>query len=379
VIDEAVHPLPRSATREAVTWVADRRELVAWWAGSRALVVAVALLGHVTRYPHGYFGRHAWAWRHALGILGAWDGIWYRRIAQHGYLLVPGRRSDPAFFPLWPVVLRVVHGFGISYVAAGILLANGCFLGAVLAVDALGRRWLPAADARRAAVLLAVFPLGTVFSMAYPESLVLLLITGATLAALDDRWLLAAACAGAAALARPEGVLVALPLLAIGWRRERRSAVIGAALAPVATLVSFPLYLGQVLHDPGAWGRAETAWGRSFRWDGVYRAFETVPAMLRHNAWLTRDVVFFVLYLALLTVAYRTGVSRGWIAAGAAMVLLPLASGSLMSDGRFGLLAIPVFWGLAVLTRDRRVERVVLGVSIVLLAGVTLTIPSLFP
>ena len=111
----------------------------------------------------------------------------------------------------------------------------------------------------------------------------------------------------------------------------------------------------------------------------VYRAFDTVPAMLRHNAWLTRDVVFFVVYLALLGVACRAGVSRGWIAAGAGMVLLPLASGSLLSDGRFGLLAIPVYWGLAVAARDRRLRGVVPAVSVVLLAGVTMTIPSLFP
>jgi hypothetical protein len=379
-MDEALRALPqRSWTGDAVAWLGERRDLVAWWAGSRALVLAVALLGHFTRYPHGYFGRHAWAWRHALGILGAWDGIWYRRIAQHGYLLVPGRRSDPAFFPFWPVILRVVHSVGISYLAAAILLANACFLGAVLAFDALGRRWLPAADARRAAVLLAVFPLGAVFSMAYPESLVLLLLAAATLAALDERWLLAAACAGGAALARPEGVLVALPLAAIAWGRRHRGAALGAVLAPAAALVSFPLYLGQVLHDPGAWGRAENAWGRSFRWDGVYRAFETIPAMLRHNAWLTRDLVFFAVYLVLLAVAYRAGVSRGWIAAGAGMVLLPLASGSFISVGRFGLLALPVYWGLAVVARNRRVERLLLAVSVVLLAGATLTLPSLFP
>jgi hypothetical protein len=379
VTENALRPIPQSAwPRDTAGWIAARAQLFAWWAGSRVVVLGVALVGHFTHYPHGYFGSGAWAWRHAFGVLGAWDGIWYRRIAEHGYLLVPGRQSDPAFFPLWPVILRLAHSLGVSYATAGIVLANVCFLGALLAVDALGRRWLPADDARRAALLLAVFPLGAVFSMAYPESLVLLLLAGATLAALDGRWLLAAACAGGAALARPEGVFVAIPLAAIAWR-QRRGAALGAVVAPVAALVSFPLYLGQVLHDPGAWGRAEQAWGRSFRWDGVYRAFASIPAMLRHNAWLTRDVVFFAVYLVLLWVAYRARVPRSWILAGAGMVLAPLASGSLMSDGRFGLLAIPVFWGLAVLTRDRRAWRVLVAGSVVLLAGTTLTIPSLFP
>jgi hypothetical protein len=59
--------------------------------------------------------------------------------------------------------------------------------------------------------------------------------------------------------------------------------------------------------------------------------------------------------------------------------LLPLASGSIESDARFGLLALPVYWGLAVVARRRWLERGLLVVSAALLVGATATIPLIFP
>src|SRR5207302_10776542 len=90
---------------------AERREILAWWAGSRLLVLGGALALYWLREPRGYFG-HA-IFRHPLGALEAWDGIWYRVIARHGYLLVPGRQSDPAFFPLHPLLLKVLGSIGL--------------------------------------------------------------------------------------------------------------------------------------------------------------------------------------------------------------------------------------------------------------------------
>ena len=57
--------------------------------------------------------------------------------------------------------------------------------------------------------------------MTYPESVVLVLMMAAPLAALRRRWWLAAFCAGAAALARPEGLFLFLPLAAIAWRQRQ--------------------------------------------------------------------------------------------------------------------------------------------------------------
>jgi hypothetical protein len=372
VIEEADAGRAGFGLPEAATRVADalrgRLWVLAWWAIGRAVVLAAAL-----------------ATRPTMWTLSEWDGRWYRIVARDGYLLVPGRQSDPAFFPLYPVLLRGGHAVGIDYEIAGPLLSNLALLAALALFEALTRTLFGAGLARRATIYLAIFPLGYVFSMTYPESIVLGLIVGAVLAATRGRWWLAGLCAACAALARPEGVFVALPLAALAWNRRRsldpaaRGAAAGAVLAPPAALMSYPLYLSSVLHDPLAWQRAQQTWGRRFRPLGLVSAVEHVPAALGHNPWLVRDVVALALYLVLLWLAWRAGSPRAWLLAGAAIVVLPAFSGAFDSIGRFGLLVPPLFWGLAAAGSRRHADRAIRVASLCLLAGATLTLPYVFP
>lgn len=344
------------------------RWLVGWWAAGRLVVIVTAL-----------------AVKPTVWTLDRWDGRWYRMVARGGYLLVPGRQSDPAFFPLYPILLRAVHSAGIGWGVAGPLLSNLALLVGLGLFFMLTRDLFDEALARRSTTFLAVFPLSYAFSMSYPESVVLVLLAAAPLAALRGRWWVAAACAGAAALARPEGLFLALPLASIAWQQRSRlsaaarGASVAAVLAPAAAVLSYSLYLDKVLHDPLAWSRAEQAWGRRFRIDGAYRAFTHLPTVLGHTPWLVRDVLCFFLYLALLWAARRLGTSKAWLAAAAAVVILPVFTGAFDSIGRFGLLAPPLFWGLAWLAKDARSQRLVCGVSLVLLVGATVSLAYVFP
>jgi len=371
--------IPRVAddTRaRALAWIA------AWWLAGRAVVFATAVAVH-------HFGPAGWIrlveHAHAVGPLEAWDGRWYRMVASSGYVLVPGRQSDPAFFPLFPAMLRAGHAVGLGYSTAGLIIANAGFLVALVAFYALTRALLGVSTARRSTAYLAVFPFGYAFSMVYPESIVLALIALAALAGLRRRWGWAALCAAAAALARPEGLFVALPLAVLAWEQRRtlspqaRGLAVGAVLAPAAAIGSFSLYLWRVIGDPMAWSQAQRAWGRAFSPLGVLHALDGLGRAFSHDAWVARDVVAVVLYLVLLGVAARAGVSWPWLLAGAAIVVLPLFSGSFDSVGRFGLLAPAAFWGLAALGRDPRVHRLILGLSVPLLAAAIVVLPLRFP
>lgn len=371
--------LPRAAETARVhvlVWIAG------WWLAGRAVIVATAAVVH-------HFGPAGWIrlveHAHAIGPLEAWDGKWYRMVAGSGYLLVPGRQSDPAFFPLFPMLLRVGHAAGMGYSTSGLVLANLGFLAALVAFHALTSTLFGGSMARRSTAYLAVFPFGYAFSMIYPESIVLALIAVAALAGLRRRWGWAVVCAAAAALARPEGLFVALPLAMIAWEQRHtlspraRGLAIGALLAPFAAIASFSLYLWSALGDPMAWSQAERAWGRAFSPLGIVRAIEGLGAAFAHDAWVTRDVVAVVLYLGLLAAARRAGVPWPWLLSGLGIVVLPLFSGSFDSVGRFGLLAPAVFWGLAALGRDPRVHRLILGLSVPLLAGAIVALPLHFP
>jgi hypothetical protein len=83
---------------------------------------------------------------------------------------------------------------------------------------------------------------------------------------------------------------------------------------------------------------------------------ELVQAPELHREWLYRDLTFLIGYLACLYLAYRVGVPRSWLIAGALVLLLPLWSGSVTSIARFGLLVPPVYAGLARLGRNRFVD-----------------------
>jgi hypothetical protein len=366
----------------AAAWAA-RREVVAWWALSRVLVLVAALSLHWTKGPRGYFGPSVFA--HVLGPLQAWDGIWYRLIAQHGYLLVSGRQSDPAFFPLYPLLLKAGGLTGLPLGVVGIVLSTFLFLGALLAFDALGHELVGPDLARRATILLAVFPTTYVCSMVYPESLLLLTFALTGLFAVRRRWVLCALTAALAALARPEGALLVIPIVAAvyrAWRSagsDERGRAVGALLAAPAAALSFPLYLGWALHDPLAWSKAQHAWGRSFRTNGIFQSFSNFAHEAGRQAWAGRDFGFCLVILALLLVAWRVGVPRGWILLGALLVLVPLGSGSFESDARFGLVALPVYWGLASLTRRPVAFAGTVAASAALLVGATLTLPLVFP
>jgi hypothetical protein len=357
-----------AGARRGHTLAPPPRWLLGWWATGRIVAIATAL-----------------AIKPTVWTLDRWDGRWYRMVARGGYLLVPGRQSDPAFFPLYPILLRAVHAAGAGWGIAGPLLSNLALLLGLGLFYALTREMFGEQLARRATTYLAIFPLSYVFSMAYPESIVLVLLAAAPLAALRRHWWVAACCAGAAALARPEGLFLVFPLAGIAWHQRhtltpaRRGAALAAVFAPPAALVSYPLYLGTALHDPFAWSRAEHAWGRKFRISGAFRAFEHLPAAVGHTPWLMRDVLCFFLYLGLLYAARRAGVPGAWLAAAAAIVVLPVFTGAFASIGRFGLLAPPLFWGLASLTNEARRDRLVRAAFLVLLVFGTVSLVYVFP
>ncbi|HEX6490864.1 MAG TPA: hypothetical protein VF002_05775 [Gaiellaceae bacterium] len=366
-------------------WLLERRTILAAALFSRLLVLGAAAADHWLHWPHHVSHTpHGASTAHTLSILSDWDGLWYRIVAERGYLLIPGRQSDPAFFPLFPIILRGFHALGLSYFVTGLLLANGAFVVGLLVFFELGKRLVSEEIARASTLLAAFFPMSFVFSMTYPESLVFAALALALLFALRRQWTASAVAAAAAAMGRPEALFFALPLGALALASSRhmergaRGRAIGAALAPVVSVATFPLYLGWSLHNMFAWSWAQHSWGRSFQLTGVVRAF-TALAGVGHNPWLLRDVGLCVFYLVLIGVAHRIGVPLPWLVAGAAIVILPLASGTFMSEGRFGLLALPAYWGLGALARRRAVLQPVLIVSALLLVAGTMTIPLANP
>jgi len=344
-----------------------------------AAAAAAQLLDLGPKRFHTAFGRAPLHW------LTTWDGHWYKLIAEHGYLLMPGRRSDPAFFPLLPIALRGLHGIGVPYDAAGLAITNAAFVFALLGLYLLSREWLSPSCARWSLIFAALFPGSVVLSMVYPESIALACMAFAGVFAARSRWLACAACCALATFARPEGALLVIPIAVCAVRAwptmtsSERGRALAAVMTPFAALATVSFYFSQTLNDPLAWSNAERAWGRSFDPLGIVNAVTGLMTANNYDLWLVRDAVFFAIYLTLLTVAWRRGVPKSWVIAGLAMIVLPLTSGSFASDARFGLMALPTYPALALAARKQRTRTLLAIALALLLIATVLTLPYRYP
>ena len=371
------------ASLSAAVWRSRWRRLpvtVRAWLVSRILVVGLAVLfglsfGLVVRgadpgVPDLFVLTRAidpWV-PHSLVLLGDWDTTWYLDIARHGYAHDIGqvgvRDTNLAFFPLVPGIMAAFAALGINPFLAMLVVANGAFLGFLVGVRALtARLFAGRVSPERAVWAAALLPPAAYASLAYTEALVMACAVGAALLMLNDRPAAAGALAAVAALSRPPGLIVAglVVLLALTGPPGRRVRGVVWALVPCAlALAGFFAWMWWARGAPALPLEAQASWGRGQAVIGVFTAFpselaaavDQVVHLRAGAAWTAavRDVGFTALYVLLLVGLWRMcgGLRSPWVAYSVAALALPLSTGSFMSMARFGTLAFPLMWPLAV-------------------------------
>jgi hypothetical protein len=319
-----------------------------------------------------------------VGPAARWDAVWYVAVAQHGY---DGGASS-AFFPLYPLLMRVGGALVASTLLAGALLSFAAFVAALALLHRLAVLELGERAAGAAVALTAVFPMSFFFSAAYSEALFLALSLGAVLAAREGRWAWAGVAGALAATTRSAGVIVLVPLAVLylyGPRADGPGALRGGRVSRDALwLALVPAGLAVVLAYHGlAWGdalaplRAQDVWHRHFAgpfggaWDGTVAAWDGARQVLhgapppvyfpkaagdavaigRHNVMLFAFLVLAVPALA--GALRRLPLAHGAYAATALLLPLsyPVGPQPLMSLPRFEAVLYPLFlwlgWWLA--------------------------------
>ena len=159
-----------------------------------------------------------------------WDGRWYSWIAAHGYHALPHAQHHQTpwpFFPLFPVVMRGVSGFGVSIPVAGVLVNHVAFFVALVGIQRIAARHTSQRGAAIAVWVTALGPFAFVFSMLYPSALFLAASVWAFVLVEDHNDLAAGVAAAAAVLARPNGLIVVIVLVFVvrlEWNRVVRVA-----------------------------------------------------------------------------------------------------------------------------------------------------------
>jgi hypothetical protein len=314
-------------------------------------------------------------WHALFGALGQWDVVWYRWIADHGYDPAIGHGNAAAFFPLFPLVWRPLSILPGPMELWGSLLSTALFGAALCLLYRITLGRYDEAMARRTVLYLSIFPLAFVFSLPYAESLFLVLALAAFALTWHGRDWAGAGVAALAVLARPVGIAL-LPALA--WRTYRRH---GWRLRPYLPLLLLPLaelafftYLGWRTGDFLANVHAQER--------GWERGVGVLPYVFGYTLW--HDVIegghlrflvhmgFTVLWCGLFYQAWRMRIPGEYLIFAALLILLPTTGGLLVSIGRFGMVAFPLFWALADLGEDGRVDTLVKTASPMLLAALVM-------
>jgi hypothetical protein len=179
------------------------------------------------------------------GGFGSWDGQWYAWIAAHGYAALPHAHHHQTpwpFFPLLPVAMRSIGWLGVSIPVAGIALNHVAFFVALIGIYRIALRHTSSRGAAIAVWVAAVGPFAFVFSMIYPSAIFLAASVWAFLLVEEGNDLGAGLAGAAAALARPDGLIVVLVLLFVvrfDWARVVR--VAGPAAVGVSGWMLFNL------------------------------------------------------------------------------------------------------------------------------------------
>jgi hypothetical protein len=295
-----------------------------------------------------------------------WDAGWYRHIATHGYVaeaVGPAGQRNLAFYPVYPLAIRLVSLSGLDPLTAGIVVSNAAFLGALLLAHRLARDRFGSDAAFRCVVLMSVFPFSFYFSAVYSESLFLLLAVAALFLGERGRWAAASACALLCGATRPPGVALAPALGLLYLERVRfdlrrvRPDVLWIGLGLLGPFL-FYAYLHLQFGDPWLAFRATRVagwWQGGFSLKPVERAVRAMRSLENLRAGQFPVVVNLNLLAAALSLGSLVAVFRRQPLAWGVFGLLIVASGVLQPGGwgRYVLPAVPVFlaWSLGLENR----------------------------
>lgn len=311
-----------------------------------------------------------------------WDGGWYLSIAQVGYQWKGSfmEQSNLAFFPLYPFLGKFLGIILGGNTRLGLLLAsNLSFLAYLYLLHKLVSLDLDKAAALRTVTYVSIFPMSIFFSVAYTESTLLALVTGAFYFARTDRWKLAVLLGSLACITRAAGVIVILPLV---YEYVRQKGLRPSILSLASMLTPLAAWAGYVWYKtgiPSGLMFTTSAWDRAYTplWD---TALSALGGMLRQAKPYDQSIImmdaliFFAFLLLTALVVWRLPRSYAVYAVPAFLFATSttVAGYPLASMSRYLLAVFPCFVLLSVLGRNTLVHRCLVSTFTAFLGIVTI-------
>jgi hypothetical protein len=298
------------------------------------------------------------------------DGGHYLFIARAGYGLY-----EQAFFPLYPMLIRMFSFLPIPLPYVGLLISHGAFfIGILLFYDlALG---VEGKYALWSVIFLLAFPTSYYFAAVYSTSLYFLLAV-ATFRAIEKRqWLAAGVFGGFASFTRVFGICLLIPSVIeyvrtktkINWRD-----FLAIGLIPMG-LVAYMIYLYMqtgdafsFIHVLPAYGSQRSA-GQTVLlpqvfWRYAKILFTASPKTIEYGIAVL-ELVIFVFFVYLLVRAFTTNIKLSYILYSGIVLVVPTLTGTLTSVPRYVLAAFPLFIVMGI-THNRTLKTAMLIIMLI--------------
>ncbi|MHB8146459.1 MAG: mannosyltransferase family protein [Vulcanimicrobiaceae bacterium] len=325
------------------------REVLLDFVATRVAIIVIAELAAVIIGQRA--GTHVEESSHILlAVWGRWDAVHYLDIATHGY-----QGTDMAFFPLYPLLIKLLGSLVGNHLIAGLLISNASFFFGLLFLYKLLEHEYDRPVARRAIFYVSIFPSAIFFSAVYTESLFFMLTVASFYYLRSHRWWIAGAMGFLAAMTRVEGVLLVVPFF-IEWLSTYKSdfsrgskSLFAAGLIPLGLFV-YMAYLWVLRADPLYFSHVQIHWNRHLAppWVSLYNSIHQILTATQAQTVANQalEVAFTVLMIVVLLGGWRR-LRPSYIAYMGLSILIPMSTSSLMSMPRFALVLFPMFAILA--------------------------------
>jgi hypothetical protein len=364
------------AAREFLRFITAWQEPLAVFAITRLGIYGLGYLSSLVINKGAWFSTHLPS--HFLNLFFKWDSYWHHGIADLGYSFIPGKPSNIAFFPLYPMTAQFSSFFAGDLRANGFIISNLALLLAVFYLVKLVRlEFGDDASASRSVLYLLVFPGSLFFSYFYSEALFLFLTLAAFYSARKRRWPAASIFGCLAGLTKVTGVFILVPLLIEYFeprfqdRKFRLNPVkieaLWLALVPLG-LLAFMATCGLRFGDPLAFIHAQAVWGTSALAPGaVLTKILMLPPFYR-----MLYVGLMVFALLMIAVLILKKFRASYVAYAGLLLVVYLAFNALESTPRQLSVVFPLFIGMAVVGKNKLAHHFLVFASIALLALFTI-------
>lgn len=304
-----------------------------------------------------------------------WDSGWYVTLSKVGYSnLEQSMGQDTAFFPIYPILIRLTSEVVGDAHLSGILVSNISFLLALIVLFKLLSTKYGLKIADRTLTLICFGAFSFFFSAVYTESIFLLAVACAFYFCERKKYLWAACWGAVASATRLFGIVIVIPLVILyleqieyDWRRIKPNILL-LSISLLGTL-AYALFLAFKFGNPLQFVDSQNAW-RSLN------PLESIPQTLNSLSFQSiftgsYPVVNLIHLLILptsllLALAYTKKVGLAYTLF--AIIAVVTSSTRAWGIGRYLVVIFPLFVAAAFFLKNKELYRFFLYINILLLA-----------